>query len=89
MLYVVEQVFITQMFFDLVSFNTAQPCNRTKASLLWWDQLGTWIVSYNESPCDANSIPLYFCENSDWGNKEATVVCRELGYFYGIGSKCR
>ena len=68
----------------LVSLNTAQSC---KAGLWWWDELGTWIVSYNESPCD-DSIPLYFCEDSGWGNKEATVVCRKLGYLYGIGSKC-
>ena len=68
----------------LVSLNTAQSC---KAGLWLWDEPGTWIVSYNESPC-VSSTPSFFCEDSGWGNKEATVVCREQGYLYGIGSKC-
>ena len=29
----------------------------------------------------------YFCEDAGWGDEEATVVCRELGYSYGVSGK--
>ena len=29
----------------------------------------------------------YICGDSDWGDEEATVVCRESGYLRGTGSK--
>ena len=29
----------------------------------------------------------YFCEDSGWGNEEATVLCREQGYSYGISGE--
>ena len=47
-----------------------------------------WYVRYDESPCTGPDMSRYFCEESGWGDKEATVVCREQGFMYGIGSKC-
>ncbi|CAI8040766.1 hypothetical protein GBAR_LOCUS22668, partial [Geodia barretti] len=26
----------------------------------------------------------YFCQGSGWGDEEATVLCRELGYSHGV-----
>lgn len=46
-----------------------------------------WLVSYNEKPCDRNSPWYVICEDSGWGDEEATVVCRERGYLNGIGGK--
>ena len=45
-----------------------------------------WLVRYTEPPC--NTVGHYFCQDSGWGSEEATVVCREQGYSYGIGSEC-
>ena len=63
------------------------PCEKGSVTFYLWEQVGLWIVSYDERPCDPHHTTLYFCENSGWGNEEATVVCREQGYLYGIGSK--
>ena len=71
----------------LVSY-TAQHCEENKAVYTWLDEAGFWLVGYNEFPCKENHFFSSFCENSGWGNEEATVMCRELGYSYGVGSKC-
>lgn len=30
----------------------------------------------------------YFCQDSGWGDEEATVVCREQGFSYGLSGEC-
>lgn len=47
---------------------------------------GSIYIRYNEQPC--SRIFWYpFCEDSGWGDEEATVVCRELGYSYGVSGE--
>ena len=46
-----------------------------------------WYIRYDSTPCDGRTPPRRFCEDSGWGDEEATVVCREqLGYSFGSGS---
>ena len=71
----------------ILVYTTAMPCDKSSVTFSLWDQVGLWLVTYDEHPCDPDHTALYFCEGSGWGNKEATVVCREQGYLYGIGSE--
>ena len=64
----------------------AQNCEKSKFVLQPWYMNDSLEVFYTEFPCNSSSHPYYrFCEGSGWGNEEATVACRELGYQYGIG----
>ena len=51
-----------------------------------WDDV--WLVRYNKWPCNPNWPWAAFCEDSGWGDEEATVVCREQGFLYGTGGEC-
>ena len=43
------------------------------------------VVRFNNLACtDMSKI---FCEDSGWGDEEATVVCREMYSKYGFGGK--
>ena len=47
------------------------------------------VVLYTEFPCNISSHPYHiFCEDSGWGNEEATVACRGQGKEYGMGGEC-
>ena len=44
-----------------------------------------YIVTFNNQSCIESYL---FCENSGWGDEEASVVCRsERNSTYGIGGK--
>ena len=72
-----------------LDYHTAQNCEKSKFLLQPWDEfeVGLLLVYYTESPCYPYQPYYHFCEGSGWGNEEATVACRELGYSHGIGSK--
>ena len=64
----------------------AQNCEKSKFILQPRHVRDSLEVFYTEFPCNTSSHhPYYyrFCEESGWGNEEATVACRELGYLYG------
>ena len=50
-----------------------------------------YLVRFNNQPCDTIDYSqsfLPFCENSGWGDEEASVVCRsERNTRYGTGRK--
>ena len=46
-----------------------------------------WYITYDTTPCSGLTPARAFCEGSGWGNEEATVVCRESGFNYGLGSE--
>ena len=51
-----------------------------------WDVVGSLLIRYNKEPC--SGLFWYpFCQNSGWGDEEATVACRELGYSYGVSGE--
>ena len=66
-------------------------CKRTQFLPFTNTDREVYVVSFNSQPCgpsfDYNqSLP--FCENSGWGDKEASVACwNESKMRYGIGSK--
>ena len=45
-----------------------------------------WYIRYDSTPCNGLTPSRAFCEDSGWGDEEATVVCREQGYSFGSGS---
>lgn len=72
----------------LCLYTTGQPsCERSGVVFVWWDRLGVWYVRYDATPCDGHDTSRYICEDSGWGDEEATVVCREQGFMYGLGSE--
>ena len=62
-------------------------CGTSGLSYIWWKSIGVWYVSYDSTPCGGGSSYHPFCNESGWGDEEATVVCREQGFSYGLGSK--
>ena len=49
---------------------------------------GSQLIRYNPQPC--TSLLWYpFCEDSGWGDEEAYVVCRQLGFFSGTSGKLK
>ena len=63
-------------------------CSRPRVQLL--PVSNEYVVRFNSQPCDVafdykQSPP--FCENSGWGDEEASVACRMKNSMYGIGSK--
>ena len=61
------------------------PLNTTILSSSDWH-----LVRFNSQPCDVinHGLSYPFCENSGWGDEEASVVCRSETYStYGIGGE--
>jgi len=56
-------------------------CNE-QSDLSAWDSVQ--LVRYK---CDSWDYWYYICEDSGWGDEEATVVCREHGYSHGTGGE--
>ena len=47
-----------------------------------------YLVTFNNQSCDEDGLSHPFCENSGWGDEEASVVCRsEKNSTYGIGGE--
>ena len=75
-----------------IIFHLGQDCSRVHFLPLRIEGRTTvHFVRFNSQPCNGNfdymqSQP--FCEISDWGDEEASVVCRsQLNRQYGIGGK--
>ena len=64
-------------------------CRHTQTFPLVSGGLEGHVVRFNGYECDADFNHLQshiFCEDSGWGDEEATVVCRDQLYsLYGIG----
>ena len=67
-------------FDDPYSFLTAQ-CNG-QSDISPWE--GIQLVWYK---CDSWMYYYYICQDSGWGDEEATVVCREQGYSHGTSGE--
>ena len=47
-----------------------------------------YVVRFNDQPCPPSQDYWVFCEGSDWGDEEATVVCKDsLHSEFGLGSE--
>ena len=58
-----------------------QPCHDHILVEAWE---GSQLIRYNTWPCSSPHW-LPFCEESGWGDEEASVTCRQLGHSFGTG----